>query len=89
MPGRKSERRLHSKQRTIFPTLFQRGIEPGTVLFEDPEFEVKKGALIYEATTRVTMGCAMAYALSPIGNFTRKLDLPEFDQAEWIERRLG
>ena len=51
--------------------------------------KVKKGASIYEAATRVTMGCYMAYTLSPIGYLTRKLDLPEFDQAEWIERRLG
>lgn len=60
----------------------------GEVLYEDADFDVKSGAVIYEAGQRIVMGCDMAYALSPIGYFSRHIDDPMLEGAEWIERRL-
>ena len=61
-------------------------LEDGTVLHDDPGFEVKKGRVVYEAAIRMSMGCDMAYALEPIGYFTQKLNIPEFEDVEWVER---
>lgn len=61
-------------------------LENGTVLLDDPDFEVKKGSVVYEAAIRVSMGCNLAYALDPIGYFTQKLNIPEFEDVEWVER---
>lgn len=60
----------------------------GEILLEDADFDVKSGAVIYEAGQRIVMGCDMAYALSPIGYFSRHIDDPMLEGAEWIERRL-
>lgn len=60
----------------------------GDALYDEPDFEVKAGDAIYEAAERIVMGCDMAYALSPIGYFSRRLDDSALQGAEWIERRL-
>lgn len=60
----------------------------GEVLYEDADFDVKSGAVIYESGQRIVMGCDMAYALSPIGYFSRRVDDPMLEGTEWIERRL-
>ena len=60
----------------------------GDVLYEDADFEVKSGNVVYEATQRIVMGCDMAYALSPIGYFSRRVENPMLEGAEWVERRL-
>lgn len=61
-------------------------IDNGEVLFEDNEFEVKRGAKVYEAAYRIIMGCDMSYALDPIGYFTKKIELPQDDYAIWTEQ---
>lgn len=60
----------------------------GEVLYEDADFEVKRGSIIYEAAQRIVMGCDMSYALSPIGYFSHCIENPILEGAEWIERRL-
>ena len=62
-------------------------LEGGTII-EDPDFEVKKGAIVFEASERYTMGCDMAHVLVPIGYFSRRIDAPELAGCEWIERKL-
>lgn len=61
----------------------------GTVLFEDPEFIVEPGAVIYEAATRVVMGgCDLAYALSPEAYMSKKIADPALEGTEWIKWEL-
>ena len=60
----------------------------GEMVFEDMDFEAKKGTIIYEAVERIAMGCDMAYALSPVGYFSNRIDDPLLEGAEWVERRL-
>lgn len=71
-------------------------IEGNMQLLQDYDFEVKRGATVFEAANRIVMGCDMCYALAPIGYFTKKIDLPEDDfaiytaqSAEWHERTLS
>ena len=60
----------------------------GETLYEDGDFNVKKGAVIYEAAECIVMGCDMAFALSPVGYFSRRIDNPILEGTEWVERRL-
>ena len=60
-------------------------LSEGELLFDDPDFEVKKGAKLYEAAIRITMGCDNSYALETMGYFTRCVDSPEFREYEWKE----
>lgn len=69
-----------------FQRLHLNTLSNGTMVIEDPEFKVMKGAKVYEAAMRITMGCDMSYALEPVGYFTRKIESPEFENLEWIER---
>ncbi len=55
----------------------------GETLLEAPEFEVRRGAIVYEAATRITMGCDMCYALEPTGYFTEQIDSDRLRDAEW------
>ena len=60
----------------------------GDVLYEDADFEVKGGNVVYEAAQRIVMGCDMAFALSPVGYFSRRIDNPILEGTEWVERIL-
>lgn len=60
----------------------------GDLLYEDADFEVKSGGVIYEAAQRIVMGCDMAYAISPIGFFSCRIDHPLLENCEWLERTL-
>lgn len=59
----------------------------GNVMIDDTDFIPAKGAKIYEAAERINMGCDASYALTPVGYFTKKIDLPF--AVEWIERTLN
>ncbi|MBD5301061.1 MAG: hypothetical protein HDS17_06300 [Bacteroides sp.] len=61
-------------------------LSEGEPLFDDPDFEVKKGAKIYEAAILRPMG-GYSYALGTMGYFTRRVDSPEFRERkyEWKE----
>lgn len=61
----------------------------GTVWAEDPDFEVKPGAEIWELGDKVVMGCDMAYAIAPIGYFTRKINASGLRGLEWSTRKLN
>ena len=60
----------------------------GDMLYEDADFEVIEGNVVYEAALRIVMGCDMAYALSPVGYFSCRVDNPMLEGTEWVERRL-
>lgn len=62
-------------------------IEDDTVWAEEPNFEVKSGAEIWELGERIVMGCDMSYAIAPIGYFTKKINKPGL-RGEWIARKL-
>lgn len=53
---------------------------------EDDSYKIERGCRVYEAANRITMGCDMAYVLSPIGYFAKKPDEADDFNIEWIER---
>lgn len=61
----------------------------GDIVCRAPEFKAEPGAEVWEAAERIVMGCDMAYALSPIGYFTQRLDSEALKGAEWIARKLS
>lgn len=61
----------------------------GDTLLQDPDFEVKPGATVYEAAERIIMGCDMCHALDPMGYFTQEIKHPTLRGTEWHERNLS
>lgn len=61
----------------------------GTVWHKDPEFDVKQGTEVWEAGQRIVMGCDMAYAIEPVGYFTKRIDNPGLRGLEWIAWKLS
>lgn len=69
--------------------VLNRSIEDGTVWAEDPDFEVKPGAEVWELGDKVIMGCDMSYAIAPLGFFSKRLLMPGLQGYEWISRKLS
>ena len=62
-------------------------IEDGSTIIDDESFVPAAGTTVYEIASRIVMGCDQAYALAPIGYFTRPV--PSLSEYTVIERQLG
>ena len=72
----------------LSPIILNTLLKNDEVLIGTPDLELKKGDIVYEAAKRIDMGSEQAYALSPLGYFTQKINHPALEGVEWIERTL-
>lgn len=70
------------------PIILNTLLKNDEVLIGTPDLELKKGDIVYEAAKRIDMGAEQAYALSPVGYFSHKINHPALEGVEWIERTL-
>lgn len=63
-------------------------IEGADITLDDPGFEIKEGAKVYEVANEMCEGCGMDVTMLPIGFFSKQLDHPELEGLKWIEHTI-